>query len=476
MNNNDRIAIWGPIAQSRDFTTQFAPERLLARTDVNEAIVRNNNANILVFSGRAVRYLKKFRAFQHAREIWIPVSAMLVAIPFLSRFLVDGRLRHIGMRRVANARLVCFSVHDRKNRGVSNRYFIPSDWDVADFLAGLTRQGVKYAYLRWPELLRDMKEGEDVDLLIDDADALRVRDMLQAQIGNRPVDLHTVSGTVAGVSDGMAYLPPHFAKELLAHCTPNDLGVLVPSDRDYMLSLAYHAAYQKGRRCGLPDRGEKPDPDNKYYRELDRLRQQTGLSCELSLEGLVALLVDHGWEPPFDVKAKLAANNQWLSDRIIGNIGQDGPEDLSVFVLRDIVMTWGMLDECRAELLEQDFDILAESSLEGDRKKLASLNIRGGDWSAGNFPVDAGFPCHAFLVRDKRPQAPDKATIKKSRFISNARPSRFKEAWREKFNSRLPADKRANFVHCSDNNQEALDYVHWSFENGKDIAQRARQS
>ena len=306
MSGPDKVAVFGPLARKAPFDGIVPPHCILQRAEPKTQDLRNNNADILVLSGKALSLAHRFRSLKHVREVWVPIAALALALPSLGRFLLDGRLRPFALKSVRGKRFLCCHVHDKKNRGISNRYFLPSEVPVIDFLRDLTERGIAQVYLRWPDLVRAMARTDDVDLLLADADAGAVRDLLNERIGDRPVDLHTVSGTVPGVSDGLAYFPPRIAQAILDRRVVNCDGIAVPSSHDYLLSLAYHAVFHKGLKSGLGE-SEAALAGNKYYDELDRLRRELGLDVELSLPGLLALLEDNGWQPHFDVKSKLAA-------------------------------------------------------------------------------------------------------------------------------------------------------------------------
>ena len=470
----DKIAVFGPLAREALFERIVPSSCLLQRPHAEALDLRNNNADILVLSGRALSSARRFRSLKHVREVWLPLAALALALPSLGRFLLDGRLRPFRLTSIGGKRFLCLRVKDKKNRGISNRYFLPSDVPVIDFLRDLNDRGITQVYLRWPDLIRAIERTDDVDLLLSDEDAGAVRDLLEERIGDRPVDLHTVSGTVPGVSDGLAYFPPKIAQAILARRVVNGDGIAVPNAHDYLLSLAYHAVFHKGLKSGLGE-NEIPLTGNKYFDELDRLRRELGLEIELSLPGLLSVLEDNGWEPRFDVKSKLAAKNPWLMQRIESASGADGAEDLTVFVLRDIVRRWELLDQSRRYLLENRFRILAEGEIPEAMRSTASAHIRGGDWSPGNWPADGGHPYYVFAVQDLEPMKPDRATAKKSPFIANARPAMIKEKWREEVNKARPDGRGANFVHCSDNNREAFDYVRYGFADWEQVHHCMRQ-
>src|SRR5438874_10402543 len=90
--------------------------------------VRNNNADVLVLSGRAARALWRFRNFRHAKYVaWRPswsLAAVAVAVACLLQFLL-ARIAWCGVVSFdagRKRRLVLFRVRRRRQLATARRY------------------------------------------------------------------------------------------------------------------------------------------------------------------------------------------------------------------------------------------------------------------------------------------------------------------------------------------------------------------
>ena len=112
--------------------------------------------------------------------------------------------------------------------------------------------------LRWFDELPQIKPGGDVDLLIHDHDIEAISDLFVSEVRGVACDLFSVSGLPGSSFRGIPYLPPSKAIGVLERAVVYRDLMLVPRPKDYFLSLAYHAIYQKGLRSGLPTSASSP--------------------------------------------------------------------------------------------------------------------------------------------------------------------------------------------------------------------------
>jgi hypothetical protein len=216
-------------------------------------------------------------------------------------------------------RLMVFAVraprpHDRVRR------FIPHRLQVDGFLRRLLAENIRHAVLRWFELLPKIEPGEDVDLLVDDAQLERVREILSSGVGIQPVDLYSDSGRAGSDYRGRPYFPPPAAEELLAHAVVQRNSCRVPAAREHFLSLAYHALYHKGYGSGLADSvGCKPADkiaEHNYHAVLTDLAKRLHVDIPITLGDLDQHLAEQGWQPSRDTLQRLAKHNRWLQSRL----------------------------------------------------------------------------------------------------------------------------------------------------------------
>jgi len=388
--------------------------------------------------------------------------AFLSGVPYLLR----GRLFPYATTalRTTNGverRFLKIKVNSTKKRNSEFDYY-PAEWTPMDFIKFLDSLGVRYVALRWHDKIVNNLPMKDLDILIDDEDIHKVSAGLDKFVGRKMVDMHSVGGGERQKVDQMAYFPPKISRRILENRVPLTAeGGYRPSDHDYFLSLAYHAVVDKGAASGLPETGSGPaDPENKYYKELARLKNVLGIEADLNLAALMAYLEKSGWLPPADRLAKFSARNAWLENKIKSAPSKAGHIEgsYSVFLFREIVREWGILPELIADLKEMGFETVFEKNLAGEEREHICAEIRGGNWSPGPWQTGGGKPFHAVLVRDPKPIKMSRKQLMAYPAVENAH-FLHKGKWRDRINSRFPKAKQANFVHASDNTHETYEYM-----------------
>lgn len=198
----------------------------------------------------------------------------------------------------------------------SPRRYIPASLGVEGFLRALRDQGTHYAVLRWFEALPRVEPGEDIDILVADADLAAMAILLDDEEGLIPCDVYTETGLPGTSYRGTSYLPPQRAADLLGHAKLQGGLVRVPDPEDHFLSLAYHAVYQKGLASGLPTGDSQlvptATPEHDYAAILADLARELSWDVRITMDDLDDLLAERGWRPPSDMMAILSQYNPWL--------------------------------------------------------------------------------------------------------------------------------------------------------------------
>lgn len=427
-----------------------------------------NNADVAVFFDDYPYLLGKDKYFTHLKKVLIPMRP----IPMLYLFLLGGRYIHRGLlcnKQVIidekitgkKQKFLSFDVMPKKNR-MTQRDFYPADWSSMKMLQEIDKLGLSYVLMRWPNKVINNEPMNDLDILIADEDAPKLRRFLKNYIGTKPIDIHTVHGGEPGRGDHMAYFPPHIAEKVLKdRVKMSKNGGAVPCMQDQFNTLAYHAVINKGPKSGLSENHEDSRAQtSKMYKELNRLKTELKLDTPLTLNGLLNYIIHIDWLPPMDMIVKKSHNNKWLIKAM--DINHDLTAGLKgsyfLFILRDVVNEWGIIEEFENILKEHKFRILHSKALTAEQKKRASSSIRGGNWSSGPWKKSGGYPCHIILIEDPHPEQPSKKQRKEMPGILNARIF-LKRTWRRLFNERRPVEQRANFAHTSDNNHETIEYL-----------------
>jgi hypothetical protein len=214
----------------------------------------------------------------------------------------------------------------RRKPPLAKRRYIPHQLGVEGFFRAFRDRKITYAVLRWFETLPDVAPGEDIDMLIHDADLAASADLFDATEGV-PCDVYSVTGLPGTSHHGVPYLPPTAALVLLDRAIFRDGLFRVPSPQDHLLSLAFHAVYHKGLQSGLrtsnPDLQPSGTPDHDYAGVIGKLSGELGLAVPIALEPLQQHLIERGWAPTEAMLNMLVGRNPWLASRM----GQSGPRE-----------------------------------------------------------------------------------------------------------------------------------------------------
>lgn len=341
------------------------------------------------------------------------------------------------------------------------RRWLPPGVGVDEFLRALTSAGVRYAVLRWFEELPRIEPGEDIDLLIADEDLDRVAALLRPHrslVATQKVDLYTVSGLPGTDFRGMPYLSRPLATGLLERATLLEGAYRVPSPGDHFDSMAYHAAYHKGRASGVPaDAGDAratAPSDHDYPAVLARLAAQTGKDVTITLEGLDDYLERAGLRPGTDTLERFQSRNPWLRERLASQREDLGTlAGLIVFVVREAADDHA---PAIAETIERfGFEVLRTVPLIGEQKDRVRAVVRGGNWGRGPFPRSGGGPATLIFAYDFGRGG----ELSSEGHVLNPKSTLAKSEVREQISQLVPVSERFNPMHSSDNGWQSLEYV-----------------
>ncbi|WP_265523740.1 hypothetical protein [Oerskovia flava] len=341
-------------------------------------------------------------------------------------------------------------------------YFSPL-WGASGLALRLKEAGLRYAILRWFEALPRIEPGEDLDVLVADADVASLRTLVESEPGTMPLDLYSVSGLSASDYQGAAYYPPHLAEQILDRAVVHPSGFLVPAPDDHLHSLAYHAVYHKGERSGLPSRGlgsAVPDPEHDYRAVLQDLAAANSRTVPEVFEDLDAYLADNGWRPPTDALRRLASANPWAAG-LLGverTVDLDGAE-LAVFLVREATLSALDPQEVDTLLEHFGFDVITSHDLDDDARARAAQALRGGNWGRGPFPQSGGPPVRLVVALHYSPLPPYEWLRERYPHLTSSETYEAKSAIRQLVEERVPEAEHFNPLHSSDSPAEAWEYL-----------------
>jgi hypothetical protein len=449
-------------------------------------LVLNNNAEVLVLSGRRALWVYKYESVRHAQWAAWPARFGLISLValvgclwhFLGKRFSWPRIVTVLTPEGRKVRLFTSRILRRKTCRRKSLHFIPH----APGLAGLFRQfddrQVQYVVLRWFESLPEVAPDEDVDLLVDDESLPRVLEIFDSQPGIVPCDLYSASGLARSAYCGTPYYPPHLAERILHGAERRRGQFCVPNGWDYFHSLAYHAVYHKGTRSNLP-RGatgltQKPKSQHDFVSVLTSMALELGIDAEISLEGLHVYLQSCGWGPPAEALCRLAAacpGSAWLqliAARVDPALRDEG---FTVFVVRREALRRGFYRQIVAMIAQAGFEVLASHVLAEAEVEHAAARSRGGNWTEeGPFDLPSGPPAAVVVAYDPAPLPMTRRQRRK--FIHRTNGRIFcKEAIRDAVIAQLPRGQSFNALHSSDN---AADAWHLIDVLAPDLASAAR--
>jgi hypothetical protein len=431
-------------------------------------VVRQNNAEVLILHGNSSLSVATYRAIRHANFVAFPLTVTPTFGLALQCGLLQCALRRFALPRIVSvggasgvSKLLVFRVrHPKPDRGA--RRFIPHAMGIEKFLRRVNSSGARHAVLRWFETLPNVAPGEDLDLLVDDADLPQVRALLDSGPGVQPLDLYSVTGLPGADYGKMTYYPPFMAEELLDRAVDHRGLCKVPAPREHFLSLAYHVLYHKGLSSGLLRRGEsRPQrtcTDHDYTTLLGEMAERLGINVPITLEDLDEYLDSQGWRPPHDTLVRLTRNNAWVKTLISQPAVHRRDNGLAVFLIREQAIHRGGVDKAVDWLAKQGFRILADVRFDAKLTDHVSRRTRGGNWGQGPWCNSGGKPVAAIVVHDPHPIRPNRRRRRRQPHVFNARLF-CKDDLRDLYNQGLPKEQHCNVVHSSDNEQESMEYL-----------------
>jgi hypothetical protein len=432
-------------------------------------VVQQNNADVLILNGLSSLCVGWYRWVRHASMVAMPIKSSPLFFLAVQFGLIQFVLGRFAWPRIIQGRspgrtapMIVFRIRRRRPHDRARR-FIPHALGVAGFLRRLQQTGRRHVVLRWFESLPSIAPGEDIDLLVDDADLEWVRGLLNDGPGVQPVDLYSVTGLPGSDFCKMSYFPPHVAEELLGRAVVHDGLCGVPAAREHFLSLAYHAVYHKGYRSGIMSRGEnRPrygSPEHDYTTILRELARRLNISVPITLEDLDEYLESQGWRPAYDMLVRLSRVNDWLCPLVKAELTADDADDgLAVFLIRQEAARRGGVERAVEWLSAQGFRILTTRHLDAGGASLVARRIRGGNWGPGPYRVGGGGPIAAIVVYDPAPIRPRRRRRQRLPYVANSR-LYCKRRLRDHFNEGYSKDQHCNVVHSSDNGREAMEYL-----------------
>ncbi|MEH6475702.1 MAG: hypothetical protein V7727_08420 [Sneathiella sp.] len=341
------------------------------------------------------------------------------------------------------------------------RAYIP---DLVEFLKWLDLSGHKYVVLREPDIYREgfpsPGSKQDVDLLVDDAGQVAIEKRYGKGLKWKGVkcDIYSRSGHGKGENNGHPYFPSSLADRVLENRVMFEGLFYVPAPLDHFDALLYHISYQKGEGSHVGFDDPEKIESTKYYKALKALGEILQIEIPLTLCDMHWYLKKKGCEIPLswlrlDVMKKFETHKKsffqaWLMDLL--------PGEFNFFVIRKTAKKYGREDEI-VKVLAQHYEVMKIQKLGFMDQNIKARKMRGNKWRNGGPPV------LAVLLFDPEPGVTTADDRKIHPFVFNNRQF-FKRDYREHFLKSTSAHRKANPLHSTDNEAEAIGHLPMFFD------------
>jgi predicted Ser/Thr protein kinase len=192
---------------------------------------------------------------------------------------------------------------------------------------------------------------------------------------------------------------------------------------------------------------------------ISKLARDAGVSfgTPLRLDELDHHLAASDWEPPHDVLRRLSSWNSWAAAKLNHSLSTQAPEEpgmVAFFVRREGAAT-GLQSDIASTIEACGFELLQTIDLNDEEIEMAARAARGANWGGGALPVNGGPPVSIIVAYDVFPSPVTDDVRERYPFLDNGRTLVAKLMCRQLIRDRLPANRRFNPVHSTDDSVEA---------------------
>lgn len=427
-----------------------------------------NNADVLIISGKAVREINTYRHYRQTAYILLEISHLYSLLTIFPGYLKNSKLKRISyigtIESPLNQTYLVFKNLKRKKN--ATRKYISPELGIESFFKNLNQMNMNYVILRWFETLPNLLAGEDIDILVANEDAEKLSKLMDQKIGTIPCDTYTVTGIPGFDYKQISYFTPRFAKDILDSAIIWKDIYRIPNPEMHIDSMAYHALYHKGINSGLPSvyyPQKKLRPEHDYESILLELTRNNNMILPISMERLHEHLISKGYQPPLDTLYRLSFENDWVA-RIIQK-EMDTPikeKNVTLFILREAALNFHLSDKIIHEIENEGFTIIEDYLLSEEEKITFSNNTRGGNWERGPYPESGGYAARVIIAIDLAPIEMNFTSRIQYPGLQNQRVM-CKKNIRDKMNQQLTPEQTCNMLHSSDNDVEAWYYLNLLF-------------
>jgi len=323
--------------------------------------------------------------------------------------IVLGLLRRLWFKQVKNITVVYdnstktfwlrLQNNLRKERATSFSEKLGVDGLIEYMNANNIHYSIPRFYSKLPSLYR---EGGDLDILVSDADSIKLHKYISNNPGRIPIDVWPCD---APIYNGISYYPPKLARKILEASVISECfgSAKVPNDDEALLSFAYHIVFHKGMQSGLANdfTNEDIDEKNKYLIELKRLAEKANVKLSYTLESIADFLEENEWVPQKDTIFKISQWNVWVREHYSKKYQSIGLSTYMIIVKKNGIKEFesGVVENIA---VSNGFQVVEKARLSDKDATRVGQTLRGGVWnehspSANKFDF---YPAAYLIVTD----------------------------------------------------------------------------
>lgn len=345
------------------------------------------------------------------------------------------------LKLIVHSRIISFYKSISKNSVFYGTfYYLDSNINIVDFFLSIP-DDLKYTLLR-PIDYEDESNVEELDILIREVNYQRFTQLLSLRHSNHNIriDIH---------KEG--YFPNRLFDEILLRSIKDHNGVCVPSHKYELLSLIWHLYFHKGMTIsdGL---------NNKYANRLIELYNLNQLPINNADSSAVLFLKENELINDSETILLLTINKPNIRALFGFKNLVLGKKELIVFIIREWAVKNNEINEIMS-IINEKFFILYNDFLDIDEALRTLNHTRGGNWGHGDESLHGGDPRYIIICQDNHPLKVKKWVSNTFPLLINQNNFTYKNRIRSQILSKYRKTKRAHFIHSSDNNLIALEYI-----------------
>lgn len=341
-----------------------------------------------------------------------------------------------------------------------NRYYLNKGIKVDQFFIELKNRHIRYSILRWWEDLPNIAPGEDIDILIQGDDFLKLSDLVNKISGSTKIDFYSDDGRHGLRYGSTLYFPFSLSRETLKNSYYYKEIYSVPTAKFYTLTMAFHILFHKGANSHVSGFEVHPNHQTSDHDYSSILLDQQPELKDINKQTLLAFLEENDFLPDPDAFSKYVEANPTTYELMPSLVQDVRGGELSLFVVRGAAIENHELYSIKATICYEFYmEILYEKALNSAEKDFLYNHMRGANWGRGPYANSGGVPEYIIIAFDYHPTPIPEKYKDSYPFFTNYRLLKCKSKARDFINGKKLFGQQYNPLHTTDNETEALAYI-----------------